>query len=91
MLTVFGTIALDTTRTPFHTVEKTLGGTATFASISASNYVFTSIVGIVGHDFPASYLDLLKNRVDIRGLTIDRKSTRLNSSHLKLSRMPSSA
>lgn len=72
MLTVFGTIALDTTRTPFHTVERTLGGTATFASISASNYVFTSIVGIVGHDFPASYLDLLKNRVDIRGLTISQ-------------------
>ena len=72
MLTVFGTIALDTTRTPFHTVERTLGGTATFASISASNYVFTSIVGIVGHDFPASYLELLKNRVDIRGLTISQ-------------------
>lgn len=72
MLTVFGTIALDTTRTPFHTVERTLGGTATFASISASNYVFTSIVGIVGHDFPVSYLELLKNRVDIRGLTISQ-------------------
>ena len=72
MLTVFGTIALDTTRTPFHTIERTLGGTATFASISASNYVFTSIVGIVGHDFPASYLELLKNRVDIRGLTISQ-------------------
>ena len=72
MLTVFGTIALDTTRTPFHTIERTLGGTASFASISASNYVFTSIVGIVGHDFPASYLELLKNRVDIRGLTISQ-------------------
>jgi cytidine kinase len=72
MLTVFGTIALDTTRTPFQTIERTLGGTASFASISASNYVFTSIVGIVGHDFPASYLELLKNRVDIRGLTISQ-------------------
>ena len=54
MLTIFGTVALDTTRTPFHTVEKTLGGTATFASISASNYVPTSLLGIVGHDFPAA-------------------------------------
>ena len=26
-----------------------------------------------------------------RGISVDRKSTRLNSSHLKLSRMPSSA
>ncbi|MGC2441290.1 MAG: PfkB family carbohydrate kinase [Nitrososphaeraceae archaeon] len=72
MLTIFGTIALDTTRTPFHTVERMLGGTATFASISASNYVPTSLLGIVGHDFPAAYLELLKNRLDIRGLTISQ-------------------
>jgi cytidine kinase len=70
MLTVFGTVALDTTRTPFHTVERTLGGTATFASIAASNYVPTSIVGIVGNDFPASYMEILKNRLDIRGLSV---------------------
>ena len=72
MLTVFGTIALDTTRTPFHTVERTLGGTATFASISASKYAPTSIVGIIGHDFPTSYLEILKNRLDIRGLAISQ-------------------
>lgn len=72
MLTIFGTVALDTTRTPFHTVERTLGGTATFASISASNYVPTSLLGIVGHDFPVSYLELLKNRLDVRGLTISQ-------------------
>lgn len=73
MLTVVGSIALDTTRTPFHTVERTLGGTATFSSISASKYVPTSIVGIVGHDFPTSYLELLKNLLDIRGLTISEQ------------------
>ena len=72
MLTIFGTVALDTTRTPFHTVERTLGGTATFASISASNYTPTSLMGIVGHDFPESYLQLLKDRLDIRGLTISQ-------------------
>jgi sugar/nucleoside kinase (ribokinase family) len=72
MLTIFGTVALDTTRTPFHTVERTLGGTATFASISASNYTPTSLIGIVGHDFPESYLQLLKGRLDIRGLTISQ-------------------
>ena len=69
MLTVFGTVALDTTRTPFHSVERTLGGTATFASIAASYYVPTSIVGIVGNDFPTSYLEILKNRLDVRGLS----------------------
>lgn len=72
MLTIFGTVALDTTRTPFQTVERTLGGTATFASISASNYTRTSLIGIVGHDFPESYLQILKDRLDIRGLTFSQ-------------------
>lgn len=72
MLTIFGTVALDTTRTPFQTVERTLGGTATFASISASNYTPTSLIGVVGHDFPESYLQILKDRLDIRGLTISQ-------------------
>ena len=72
MLTVFGTVALDTTRTPFHTVERILGGTATFASIAASNYVATSLIGIVGNDFPESYLKILKERLDITGLTISK-------------------
>ena len=72
MLTIFGTVALDTTRTPFQTVERTLGGTATFASISASNYTPTSLIGVVGHDFPESYLQILKDRLDIRGLTISK-------------------
>jgi hypothetical protein len=73
VLTISGTIALDTTRTPFHTVERTLGGTATFSSISASKYVPTSILGIVGYDFPPSYLEILKSFLDVRGLTIIEK------------------
>jgi sugar/nucleoside kinase (ribokinase family) len=72
MLTIFGTVALDTTRTPFHTIERTLGGTATFSSLSASNYATTSLIGIVGYDFPEAYLQLLGDRLDIRGLTISQ-------------------
>lgn len=72
MLTIFGTVALDTTRTPYHTIERTLGGTATFSSFSASNYTATSLIGVVGHDFPEPYLQLLKDRLDIRGLTISQ-------------------
>ena len=72
MLTIFGTVALDTTRTPFHIIERTLGGTATFSSLSASNYAATSLIGVVGHDFPEAYLQLLRDRLDIRGLTISQ-------------------
>ena len=42
-------------------------------------------------DGPLRVADLRGQVVLIHAFQIDRKSTRLNSSHLKLSRMPSSA
>jgi sugar/nucleoside kinase (ribokinase family) len=68
VLTVFGSIALDTTRTPFQTKERILGGAATYASLSGSFFVPVSLIGIVGHDFPQNYQVILENRVDVRGL-----------------------
>jgi sugar/nucleoside kinase (ribokinase family) len=68
VLTVFGSIALDTTRTPFQTKERILGGAATYASLSGSFFVPTSIIGIVGNDFPQSYQTLLEKKVDTTGL-----------------------
>ncbi|MGB8165475.1 MAG: PfkB family carbohydrate kinase [Nitrososphaeraceae archaeon] len=82
MLTVFGTIALDTTRTPDATVDRILGGAATFAALSARNYTSTSIVGIVGDDFPPEYSELLDQRVDTLGIVTksDAKSFHYDSS-----------
>jgi sugar/nucleoside kinase (ribokinase family) len=68
VLTVFGSIALDTTRTPFQTKERILGGAATYASLSGSFFVRASLIGVVGYDFPQSYQTLLENRVDTKGL-----------------------
>jgi sugar/nucleoside kinase (ribokinase family) len=68
MLTVFGTIALDTTRTPFKTETKIMGGAATYASLSSSLFTDTSIVGVVGSDFPSEYRKILDNRLDTRGI-----------------------
>jgi cytidine kinase len=72
MLTVFGTIALDTTRTPFKTETKIMGGAATFASLSSSLFTYTSIVGVVGSDFPYEYRNVLDNRLDTRGIITKR-------------------
>jgi sugar/nucleoside kinase (ribokinase family) len=68
MITVFGTIALDTTRTPFKTQTRIMGGAATYASLSSSIFTSTSIVGIVGSDFPTEYRNILDHRVDTRGV-----------------------
>lgn len=68
MLTIFGTIALDTTRTPFKTSNRILGGAATYAALSSSKYVPTNIVGIIGSDFPSKYLEILNNNLDTKGI-----------------------
>lgn len=69
MLTVFGTVALDTTRTPFRTETRILGGAATFASISASAFSKTSIVAVVGSDMPRDHLDSIKSKgIDTSGI-----------------------
>jgi sugar/nucleoside kinase (ribokinase family) len=72
MITVFGTIALDTIRTPFKTETMILGGAATFASISSSIFSSTSIVGVIGSDFPSEYKKILDDRLDTRGVITRR-------------------
>lgn len=69
MLTVFGTVALDTTRTPFRTETRILGGAATFAAVSANVFSRTSIVGVVGSDMPPEHLAALSSKgLDTRGI-----------------------
>jgi cytidine kinase len=71
MLTVFGTIALDTTRTPFRTQSHVLGGAATFAALSSSFFTRTGIIGVIGSDFPPRYREILDNRIDTKGILKD--------------------
>ena len=52
MLTVFGSTALDTIRTPTRVLKDVLGGAATFASISASFFVKPGLIAVIGKDFP---------------------------------------
>lgn len=71
MLTVFGTVALDTTRTPFRTETRILGGAATFASVSSSMFAPTSIVAVVGSDMPAEHIRALSSKgIDTKGIII---------------------
>jgi sugar/nucleoside kinase (ribokinase family) len=71
-LVVVGTVAFDAIETPFGKTDKILGGAATFIGLSASQFdVDTSIVSIVGGDFPQEYLDLLSSKnIDISGIEI---------------------
>ncbi len=75
MLAVFGSVALDTIRTPKKVLKDSLGGAATFAAVSASYFVDTGLIGAAGEDFPSGYRSLLSKYVDLRGLSICKGRT----------------
>ena len=82
MLSVFGTTAIDTIRTPSKTLKNVLGGAATFAGLSASFFVKTGLIAVVGTDFPKKYYNILKKYLDLRGLTvIEGKTFRYDGSY----------
>ena len=75
MLTVFGSTALDTIRTPDKVLKKVLGGAATFAGISASYFVKPGLIAVVGKDFPKKYHNILANYLDLRGFSVENGKT----------------
>ena len=75
MLTVFGSIALDTIRTPTKVLKGVLGGAATFAGISASYFIKTGLIAVVGKDFPKKYYNILAKNLDLRGFKVENGKT----------------
>ena len=75
MLTVFGSTAIDTIRTPTKILKNVLGGAATFAAISASNFVNTGLIAVVGKDFPKKHYELLSKYLDLSGFEIKEGKT----------------
>ena len=75
MLTVFGSTALDTIRTPKKILRNVLGGAATFAAISASNFVKTGLIAVIGNDFPKQYHQTMARHLDLEGLAIKNGKT----------------
>lgn len=71
-LVIVGTVAFDAIETPFGKTDKILGGAATYIGLSASQFnIDSSVISIVGGDFPQEYLDLLSNKnIDISGIEI---------------------
>ncbi len=64
-ITCAGSIALDTTRTPFKTVENVLGGAASYFSLASSFLAKTYVCSVVGTDFPHEYWQLLERKSDM--------------------------
>jgi len=66
---VVGSIALDTVKTPVEEHTDLLGGSASYAALSASFFAPVKLVGVVGDDFPESEFEFWKRRkIDAEGV-----------------------
>lgn len=61
-LTVVGSIAFDSVRTPFGERERMLGGSAVHFALAASFFTDVHVVGPVGDDFSDEHTQLLQSR-----------------------------
>lgn len=71
-LLTIGTVAFDQIETPFGKTDKIIGGSASYASLSASYFTKRGqVVAVVGEDFPQEYLDKFKaHGIDTEGVQV---------------------
>ncbi len=73
---VVGSVGLDSVKTPFGEVTEVLGGSAIYASLSASLFTDVKLVAVVGEDFPMEYMELINTHpIDLGGLEIAKGRT----------------
>ncbi|HZC35563.1 MAG TPA: hypothetical protein VE242_08115, partial [Chthoniobacterales bacterium] len=73
---IVGSVALDSIKTQTEEHPELLGGSASYAAVSASFFQPVDLVGIVGSDFPQTHLDLFRERqIDLTGLQIAEGKT----------------
>jgi len=72
-LLVVGSVAYDGIETPFGSVDRILGGSATYISLASSYFAnIINLVGVVGKDFKEEDIKLLRRKgVDLQGLQRD--------------------
>lgn len=73
---IVGSVALDSIQTPFGEAKEALGGSATYASYSASFFAGVRLVAVVGEDFPKEHIELLRSRkIQLDGLQVAKGRT----------------
>jgi len=75
MIVCAGSIALDTTHTPFKSAKRILGGSASYFGVASSFFSKTALVSAVGSDFPQDYWKALEKKCDLSGVKRMRGET----------------
>jgi hypothetical protein len=69
-ISIIGTVAFDSLKTPKGEHNYLIGGSATYASIAASIFNPVNLISIIGADFPQKHLDFFTARkIDTAGIT----------------------
>jgi sugar/nucleoside kinase (ribokinase family) len=69
---IIGSVAIDRVATPLAQGDNLLGGAASYASIAASYFTPTRLLGVVGGDFPKPFWRRLqKHGIDLSGLKVE--------------------
>ncbi len=75
-LLVVGSVAFDTIHNHLGSHARILGGSATYASLAASQLAPVRLVGVVGKDFPRKAVDMFRGRgIDTTGLEVANGET----------------
>jgi len=70
-LLVIGSVAFDTVKTPYGAADEVLGGSATYCAVAASYFADVRMVAVVGTDFGAEPMALLRSRgIDVSGIEV---------------------
>ena len=82
---VAGSIAIDDIKTPQEEAKNLLGGSASYAALSASFSSPVNLVSIVGHDFPDEHVEFFKNRnINLDGVEFaDGKTFRWSGEYME--------
>lgn len=75
-LLIVGSVALDSIETAKESREKILGGSANYASLAASFFSYTSMVGVVGDDYPMDIFATMNQKgIDTTGVKTEQGET----------------
>ena len=75
-LLIVGSVAFDSIETAKESRERILGGSANYASIAASLFSYTSMVGVVGEDYPKDIFTTMNQRgIDTTGVKTEQGET----------------
>lgn len=75
-LLVVGSVAFDTIHNHLGSHDRVIGGSATYASLAASQLAPVRLVGVVGKDFPREAVDMLRGHgIDTTGLEVANGET----------------